>query len=511
MIDWLRKNRTSARTAFGLRLFVMAANGVGSFFWTRLLLRAMGDKLNGLFIAYQAVVTLGGLGDLGMGGAVALRAGQALGRRDESGLRAFLANARSVFLILSLCTFAVLFLLAPFLPKWLHFESVPGAGSFTTLFMVGAASAGLVIFNSYFQNLNYACGTVVWPILPSFFLVQISLCSHWLLARSGAPLWLQITPYLGMAVIMLLLIKSMVNWAHPGLGNLFPLHFQAAEWKFLLSSSAWAYLCSLGNLIYTSTDQLVIKVGFPSEILPRYRYNYRLCEIALQLVTTASLVSMPKVTQWMASKLTAERQRAVTEIRRLNQFQVVLGCAAALGYLAIDDLVIRFWLGPGYQASIGWEIAFALNLAITAGGDSCIQVAGRCGANGIRTAGIAIGSTGLINLLLSIVSMKLGSITGIAVATVIAQSFLSVILGVYICNELRMARFEWLSRSWAIPMGVIGVAALLKWWLPRYSLVAFALLAGCYVCLFFAAAWLSGINREMIRSEIATFRSLAKR
>src|SRR3569833_1206215 len=511
MIDWLRRNRTSARVAFGLRLFVMGANGLCSFFWTNLILRAMGDRLNGLFIAYQAVVTLGGLGDLGMGGAVGLRAGQALGRRDDAGLRSFLANARSVFLILSLGTFVVLFVLAPWLPTWLHFEPTPGAGSFTTLFMVGAVSAALVIFNSYWQNLNYACGTVVWPILPGFILVQLALCSHWILAKSGSPLWVQITPYLGTAVILFLLIKAMVNWAHPSLGNVLPLHFRWNEWRFLLSSSAWAYLCSLGNVIYTSTDQLVIKAGFASENLPRYRYNYRLCELALQLVLTASVVSMPKITQWMASALASERERAAREIHRLNQFQVVLGCAAALVYLAINDIFVRIWLGEHYVAPLGWGIAFALNLAITTGGDSSVQVAGRCGANGIRTAGIAIGCTGVFNLILSIISMKLGSITGIAVSTVIAQSILSLILGAYICNQLKLARLQWFSKSWGIPVFIIGIGALLKYFLPPSSIPAFALLAGCYVCLLFAVAWLAGVKLEMIRSEIAALRSAARR
>src|SRR3569833_2862599 len=98
MIDWLRRNRTSARVAFGLRLFVMGANGLCSFFWTKLILRAMGDRLNGLFIAYQTVVTLGGLGDLGLGGAVGLWAGQALGRRVVVGLCSFFVFVCFVFL-----------------------------------------------------------------------------------------------------------------------------------------------------------------------------------------------------------------------------------------------------------------------------------------------------------------------------------------------------------------------------------------------------------------------------
>jgi O-antigen/teichoic acid export membrane protein len=332
-----------------------------------------------------------------------------------------------------------------------------------------------------------------------------------LLAKSGFPLWVQFTPSLVTALIMFLLIKTMVRWAYPPLGTLLPMRFEWKEWKFLLSSSVWIYLCSLGNFIYTSTDRLVINAGFSPEVIPRYQYNYRLCDLAVQLVVTASFVSLPKITQWMASALAAERERALREIRRLNQFQVVLGSATALVYLAINDIFVRIWLGGRYQAPVAWEIAFALNLAITAGGDSGIQVVTRCGVNGIRIAGIAIGITGLINLCLSIISMKLGSITGIAVATVIAQSILSLALGSYACSQLGMARLQWFLRSWGIPMIIIGIAALLKIWLSQNSLLAFGALAIGYLCLLFVTVLLAGIDPSMIRSEIATFRSVIKR
>src|SRR6185437_14908666 len=98
------------------------------------------DPLLGLFQNFQAVTRLGGLGDFGITGALALTVGLMLGRRDEDGLRALLASARPLFLLLA-GALAVLFLsLSPWLPGWLGFVGVPGSGSMTALFVYGSGT-----------------------------------------------------------------------------------------------------------------------------------------------------------------------------------------------------------------------------------------------------------------------------------------------------------------------------------------------------------------------------------
>lgn len=510
MIVWLQRNRTSVRLAFGLGLaFRLASVGL-SLFWSRLLLHTMGDALNGLFIAFQGVARLGGLGDFGTGGAVGLRAGQMLGKGDETQLRVFLANARSLLLALGGAVFISLLALSPWLPDWLRFGAIPGAGSLTILFVIGAASAGLLVVGVYFNNLNYAHGTVLWPVLPAFFLTQLSLGSHWLLARAHCPLWVQYLPYLAVAVASLFLAKKMLDWSHPWLGRLTPLRCDRAEWKFLFASSGWVYLCSLGNLIYTTTDRVLINGVFGSETLPKYYYNYKLCELAVIVVVTASSVSIPKITQWLADQDKSKQRRAVAEINRLNQFQMVLGCAAAFVYLALNDGFIRLWLGAGYQAPAAWQTAFALNLAITAGGDAGVQVAGRCGTNGIRAAGMAIAAAGILNLLLAIVAAKLHSITGIASATVVAQSCLNIALAVYVCRHLGLSAWRWTTKSLWLPLLAVLAAAGLKMILPDESFLHLGELAVGYAALLLLVAWLAGINREWLRAEWAIVRGMLK-
>ncbi len=312
MTSWLQRNRTSARMAF---VWKMVATGVGSAFgllWTRLLLRAMGDPLAGLFQTFQGLTRLGGLGDFGITGALSLKAGTMMGRREDAGLQALLASARTLFLFLA-CGLCFLFIgLSPWLPKWLNFETVPGAGSMTWLFVYGGASLALMIIGGYFASLNYAHGTVTWPIFPGVFLMQIlAPYFHWRLALLHMPLWIQLLPYLTSALVLTWLAWRMLKWSHPWLGDLTPLKRDRGQWKALAGASWWVYLVSLGTAIYLTTDRLVIGAVIGFKEIMRYQVNYKICDLSLTLIVTAAFVGLPKLTQWIAESRTARGSPSV--------------------------------------------------------------------------------------------------------------------------------------------------------------------------------------------------------
>jgi O-antigen/teichoic acid export membrane protein len=511
MIAWLQRNRTSVRLAFLLRLSTMTAGALLSLLWTRLLLRAMGDATYGIFLAFQSVTRLGGLGDLGMSGAMGVRAGQMLGRGEDEKLRKLLASARALFLLLAGLLFVGFAAVAPWLPQWLHFCDVPGIGSLPMLFLWGGMSAAVMILAGYSSSLNLAHGTVTWPILPGVFIGQLlAPLLHWQLALHHAPLWVQNLPYVGSALLIGWLMWRMLKWAHPWLGDLRPLAFDRDLWKALIGSSGWVYLSSLGSAIYFNTDRLVINAGFGPDIIPTYQANYKACELVVVLVLSASYVGLPKLTQWISSPHAADRQRALTETKRLNVFQIVAGCGAALGYLALNDLFVKLWLGEKYQGPLPWQVAFACNLAVTTGGDAGIQIAGRCGEGGLKKIGVVTGIAGLLNLALSLVAMKLGSITGIAVATVIAQSLLSITLGYVTCRYVGFSVIRWTLKSWLLPLSVVLAAAALKTIFPEQSWLHLGALLGCYAGLLLVTARLAGVNRQMLRAEIAVLRATLK-
>jgi len=514
---WLQGQRTSTRFAYALQLGSRICSSLAGLIWTRLLVGAMGLPLNGVLLAFQNVITLGGLGDLGVGGAVGIRTGQYLGRGDEAGLKKFLVSARAVFLLMALGVGGGFLLLSPWLPHWLGFPSVEGAGSLTLLFAVGAVLVGGIMLSSYLTNLNYACGNVTWPVVPAFVLLQVGLLFQWLLARQHQPLWVQFLPSVGTAAAGLWLYRFYISKSHPPLAGILPLK---PDWRMavtLFESSFWIYLCSLGNAIYRATDSLVINAGFPAGTLPVYIYNYKFCDLVVFLALTASFVSLPKITQWMASAEPRDQERVRVEMRRLNQFQTLLGCGLALAYLAGNNLFMKIWWlhnsNPVPPAALGLQTAFALNMAITASGDVGIQMSMRSGKNGLRFAGLLIAMTGLLNVVLSIVAMENGSLWGIAMATVLAQSLLSVGAGFYTCRHLQVGWVPWLLKGWLLPCAGILGAAWLRLELPFYSAQHVLLpqnvvmLAAAYLAAWLAAAWGLGINAAFIRQELAFIRT----
>ncbi len=112
-VPWLRDIRNSSRLAYLLIMGSRVLSSAMNLLWIRLLLGAMGVPLNGLFLTFQSVAQLGGLGDLGLGGAVGVQAGQYLGQGRQAELRKFLAAARTVFLLLALIIGGGFLLLSP--------------------------------------------------------------------------------------------------------------------------------------------------------------------------------------------------------------------------------------------------------------------------------------------------------------------------------------------------------------------------------------------------------------
>jgi O-antigen/teichoic acid export membrane protein len=514
--SWLQRIRTSARMAFVWRMVAMGVGSLFSLLWMKLLLLAMGNPLMGLFQTFQSLTRLGGLGDLGITGALSLQAGTMLGRREETGLRTLLASARTLFLLLAggLC---ILFVVSSlWLPHWLGFEKVAGVGSMKLLFVYGGLSLALMILGGYFASLNYAHGTVTWPIFPGVLFVQVlAPFFHWRLALLHLPLWVQLLPYLGSAILVAFLAWRMLKWSHPWLGDLTPLKGDRAQWKTLAGASGWMYLVSLGTAVYLTTDRVVIGAGIDFEKIPSYNANYKACELLVMLIVSAAFVSFPKITQWIASPHEADRRRLLTEVNRLSVFEIVLGCGAVLGYLAFNNIFVELWIGKAYQVPLPLQFAFACNLAVTVGGNAGINLSMRAGDKGLKYGGLAVAGTGLLNLILSIVAVELVSVygltfalTGVAAATVIAQSVSSLFLGTVTCRYLRLSALHWAARCWLLPIGFTLVAAVLKELFPLDSIKHLAVLSACYGALFLLVCWLAGMNRELLRSEINQARSL---
>jgi len=199
-------------------------------------------------------------------------------------------------------------LLSPWLPGWSS-KMTPTAqsGSLTLLFMFGGLSAAVLIVNGYFQNLNAIHGNMFGPFYRDFVLTQLGLLGQYLLAVRGAVLWEQYLVILAMSILSAIFGVFGPQNFHPWLGSLRPVRFDWGETRTLVSSSFYVYLCVLGNMVYISTDQLLVGRGFGSGQVPAYRFNYKLCEMAFLLLSSAVFVALPAITRRLLSENPSEK------------------------------------------------------------------------------------------------------------------------------------------------------------------------------------------------------------
>ena len=508
---WLANNRASSRIAFGMRITTMGVGMVMSLFWQWAFVNILGKHVYGVLLSFQQVTRFAGVGDFGICGAIGLRTGQMLGRGEQDRLCGFLASARTLFLCIALvisCGFAML---SPWLPRWLGFVETPGAGPLLFLFAAGSFVILNNFINGYFASINNGCGTVMWPVLPVFLFSQLSQLAQYLAARGGAGLWVMVLVQAVSLLAQALFSWWMIRVSFRQLSRLLPLGYDLALWKELISTSGWVCLYLLGYIIYNATDNLLVNAGFGSGMVPAYSFNYKPIDMAVQVIISASFVSLAKINIWIADPARESQDRARTAVRRLGLFQSLIGTVGALCYLALDNKFIELWQGRDFQMSLMLQWAFALNLVVTAAGDANIQVAGVIGRPGLRRAGMAIGSTGVLNFILSFIAMRFQWLEGIAFATVVAQTILSFVLGVYICRHLQLKTRAWLAQSWFVPVFSVVIMAVLQYYIGSQHWKGVACLLGAAAVLIVIQARLTGVNREFIAYEWSVVRGILSR
>jgi len=508
LTTWLLGQRSSPRLAFLLQVACRLLTALCQIVWIRLLLRAMGPALNGLLLNFQSITSLGGLGDLGMGGLVNIQTSRLLGQGKDAELRKFLAGVRAFFGIMAVLSTGIFLVVSPALLHSQKFGTVAGVGPLVGLCVVGALAIGLLILNSYITNLNYGCGNVVWPVIPAFLIAQLGFLGQWLLARQGAALSLQYLPTLGGSVLIFLLGWIWIRLSHPALGTVRPLAVDWRQFIALAGQSFWVYLCVLSTSIYATISALLITPRFGPALLVTYRYNGKLCELAQFVVNSACLASLPKITQWLASPEAKTRERALREAERLNRFQTLLGCSAALAYLAVNDWFIGVWLGKGQHAPLSWQAAFAANLAVTGAGQLGFDLGPRCSDHGIRVAGITVALTSLLNLGLSLIAVRFGSVFGLALAGVISQSAAQLSLGWYSCRQIKLSWWRLSARNWLLALAVTALAIAMRRLLPLDSVLAAAGNALVVLAAALLIAFLLGIRISDVREEAAILRGM---
>lgn len=209
--------------------------------------------------------------------------------------------------------------------------------------------------------------------------------------------------------------------------NLKPIrHIKPAVILFLptIAISVYAYLDKTMIGIITGSD---FENGF-------YEQAERIVKMVMTVVTSLGTVMIPRNANAFERKdMDAIRRNIYRSVR----FVLLLGIPMMIGLIAVSDNIVPWFLGDGYYKSanimkilsvlilaIGLNNVFGLQYLIPAGEDKKFTISVTCGA--------------ITNFLLNLVLIRLFKSYGAAIATIVAETVVAVIMFCFIRKNLSL-------------------------------------------------------------------------
>ena len=213
-------------------------------------------------------------------------------------------------------------------------------------------------------------------------------------------------------------------------------------WKHVLPTLV-LFLPTMATSIYTALDKTLLGVMTGSDIeIGNYEYAERLVKMAMTVLTALGTVMIPRNSERFAKgDMDGVRENIYKSVR----FVLLIGVPLFMGIAAIAGNIVPWYLGANYKKAvkmmkllspiiliIGLSNVFGLQFLIPSGKDKQFTVAIVCGA--------------LVNLLLNLLLIPLMKGYGAAVATVAAESVVTLVMFFSLKKEMgdrRMLEGGW--------------------------------------------------------------------
>jgi len=184
--------------------------------------------------------------------------------------------------------------------------------------------------------------------------------------------------------------------------------------------------------IYTILDKSMLGLFCENiEEVGYYEQSQKIIKIALTLITTMSIVMLPRISNVYAHG----KQKELNKYMNMSfKFDWFLGVPIMFGIIATAANMVPWFYGPGYSEiinllMIGSPIIIFIALSTTIGTQYLVSIK----KQNIQTLAVSIGAG--INVILNLILIPILASTGAIIATVIAELMITLIQVYYISSK----------------------------------------------------------------------------
>jgi O-antigen/teichoic acid export membrane protein len=474
-------------TSIGSNWIAFTTSVITAFLLTPFVVHHLGNTAYGVWTLVVSMISLMGLLDLGMRGAVTrfVSLNHAQGNHHEASR----AVSAAFWLRLWIAGFilSVSLLLCWLAPIFFHIPLGLRAAARGAILLTGASFAltlAFGVFGGVLVALNrfpYVSGiSIGQTLLRAAGVVWLLKAGHGIFSLA---LW-EFTVAVLVNAVLRMLCSRVYQELQVSLSRPDPALFRQ-----FIGYSFYVFLIHCATLLIYYVDNLVVGAFVSAAAVTFYAIGGGLLDYLRQIVSSGTMIFMP-----LASSFEAKGEHS--ELRRLlvqgTRFALLISLPIALALYFRGHTFIAIWMGAQYAQLSGRILQILLlaqifSVANFTSGNIAFGTAKH------RPFALAVLTESIANLTLSILLVKRIGITGVAWGTVIPNLFVQFVFWPrYICKLLEMPIRSYLWQSWirsglaAIPFGVACYLSDRFW--PATRLFQFFLQIVAILPIFLACA-----------------------
>lgn len=450
---------------------------VAALFLTPYILFHVGLERYGIWALVTLVTGYFGLLDFGIGAAYVKHISESYSNRDNDGLNAIVNTGFSFYVVFS----AVIILLAfLFIGPILYVLKIPGALQQEASFVIisGIALFGFSGATSVFSSIQAGLQRMDISVKISVICSVINVAGVVLMLENGAGLT-------GLMVnnIIVFFIASAMNIvaAYKLLPGLIFAPFIRVKKEIFMKLFSFGYrmqIVRLGELMLYQTDRLLIAFFFGVKFVGIYQIGATLVGYAKQLPIFLLPAVLPAAAEISTKR---DSDKLVRLYLRGSKYLFVITAPVMAALVVLAHPVVKLWVGSGYDVSAVTAQILAAGYIVNVTVGMAFMVGMGIGLTKMLSRSAII--TMAVNLVLSVILIKLVGYYGVAIATSVAL----VVGPIYIYVELH--KYLNISMKELLKSAILG---------PLAASLAAGLSAFCMGALFFAGE-VSGRGESLFR------------
>ncbi len=329
---------------------------IAALFVRRLLIRHIGNEVNGLNSLYAGIIRMLSVAELGVGSAVVYSMYAPIIQGEKKKVAALYCLYRRLYHIIGAVIFAAGLAVMPFLPKLI--------GDYETLSVNVYASFLLSLVSVVLTYMYSAKTSLIEAYKDNYLTTGIltigRLVCH-VLQIITILLWASFTVYLICHIMETLLIWSLTEFAvRRKHGDIIVMH-EAVDRKTraeIIRNSKAMFMHKIGTVLVNAVDSLIISAFIGVVVLGKYS-NYTVVAGVISGVITLFFTPLTSVVGHLCAAGNKDRTKRYFDYFYCMNY--ILGVVFFLGYYAVIDYVVRICFGAGLEMSRAVAFIITLN------------------------------------------------------------------------------------------------------------------------------------------------------